>query len=48
MADSIGLTTRRVQAIFADHVGLSPKTLSRIARLQRALAPCAEPAESHA
>ncbi len=38
MADGIGLTTRRVQAIFADHVGLSPKALSRIARLQRALA----------
>jgi AraC-like DNA-binding protein len=38
MADGIGLTTRRVQAIFAEHVGLSPKALSRIARLQRALA----------
>lgn len=37
MADGIGLTTRRVQAIFADQVGLSPKALSRIARLQRAL-----------
>ena len=38
MADGFGLTTRRVQAIFADHVGLSPRALSRIARLQRALA----------
>lgn len=37
MADDIGLTTRRVQAIFADQVGLSPKMLSRISRLQRAL-----------
>ncbi len=38
MASDFGLTTRRVQAIFADHVGLSPKALARIARLQRALA----------
>ena len=37
LADGIGLTTRRVQAIFADQVGLSPKSLARIARLQRAL-----------
>lgn len=38
LADDVGLTTRRVQAIFADQVGLSPKALSRISRLQRALA----------
>lgn len=37
MAAGIGLTTRRVQEIFAGQVGLPPKMLSRIARLQRAL-----------
>lgn len=37
LADGIGLTTRRVQVIFAEQVGLPPKALSRIARLQRAL-----------
>lgn len=37
LADSVGLGTRRVQGIFAEHVGISPRTLARIARLQRAL-----------
>jgi AraC-like DNA-binding protein len=37
LADSVGLGTRRVQGLFADHVGVSPRTLARIARLQRAL-----------
>ncbi len=37
LADSVGLGTRRVQGLFAEHVGLSPRTLARIARLQRAL-----------
>ena len=37
LASGIGLTTRRVQAIFADQVGLAPGALARIARLQRAL-----------
>jgi len=38
LAAAIGLTTRRVEAIFAEQVGLTPKSLARIARLQRALA----------
>lgn len=38
LADTMGLTTRRVQAIFTEQVGLTPKSLARIARLQRALA----------
>ncbi len=37
LADGIGLTSRRVQAIFAGQVGLAPRALFRIARLQRAL-----------
>ena len=37
LAASVGLGTRRVQGIFAEHIGVSPRTLARIARLQRAL-----------
>ena len=37
LADTMGLSTRRVQAIFLEQVGLTPKSLARIARLQRAL-----------
>ena len=32
-----GLSTRRVQGLFAEHVGMSPKQLMRIRRFQRAL-----------
>jgi len=38
LAKSAGLGTRRVQAVFRDQVGLSPKQLLRINRFQRALA----------
>jgi AraC-like DNA-binding protein len=38
LARHVGLSTRRVQLWFRDHVGLSPKQLLRIARFQRALA----------
>ena len=37
MARHVGLSTRRVQTLFRDAVGLSPKQLLRIARFQRAL-----------
>jgi AraC-like DNA-binding protein len=37
LARDVGLGTRRLQAIFAEQVGMSPKMLMRIARLQRAL-----------
>lgn len=37
LARDIGLGTRRVQGIFSEHIGISPRTLARIARLQRAL-----------
>jgi AraC-like DNA-binding protein len=37
LAQGIGLGARRVQGIFAEQVGISPRTLARIARLQRAL-----------
>jgi AraC-like DNA-binding protein len=38
LAKELGLGTRRVDAMFSDHVGLSPKQLLRIFRFQRALA----------
>jgi AraC-like DNA-binding protein len=38
LAAHAGLSARRVQSIFRDDVGLSPKQLLRISRLQRALA----------
>jgi methylphosphotriester-DNA--protein-cysteine methyltransferase len=38
LAARAGVGTRRVQQIFADQVGLSPNTLMRITRFQRALA----------
>ena len=38
LARRAGVSARRVQTIFAEHVGLSPKTLLRIARFQRAVA----------
>ena len=38
IAARAGLGTRRVQMLFAEHVGLAPKLLFRIARFQRALA----------
>ena len=37
LARRMGLSARRVQAIFRDGVGLAPKQLMRIARFQRAL-----------
>jgi AraC-like DNA-binding protein len=37
LAARVGLGTRRVQAMFRDDVGLAPKQLVRITRLQRAL-----------
>ena len=37
LADTLGRSTRTVQRVFADDVGLSPKTLLRIVRIQRAL-----------
>jgi AraC-like DNA-binding protein len=33
-----GVSVRRVQSLFAEHVGLSPKALMRLARFQRAIA----------
>jgi AraC-like DNA-binding protein len=38
LAAHVGLSARRVQSIFRNDVGLSPKQLLRISRLQRALA----------
>jgi len=38
LAKELGLSARRVDAIFREHVGLSPKQLLRIHRFQRALA----------
>ncbi|HEY4303214.1 MAG TPA: helix-turn-helix domain-containing protein [Gemmatimonadaceae bacterium] len=38
LAKEIGLGARRVDALFREHVGLSPKQLLRIHRFQRALA----------
>lgn len=38
LAGEAGLSMRRVQGLFRDDVGLSPKQLHRIARFQRALA----------
>ena len=37
LASRAGLGTRRVQAVFAERVGMSPKMLMRISRFQRAL-----------
>jgi transcriptional regulator GlxA family with amidase domain len=37
LAKELGLGARRVDAMFRDHVGLSPKQLLRIFRFQRAL-----------
>lgn len=37
LAQRAGLSTRRVQTLFRDRVGLAPKQLMRIARFQRAL-----------
>ena len=37
LARRAGLGTRRVQAVFAERVGMSPKMLMRISRFQRAL-----------
>jgi AraC-like DNA-binding protein len=37
VARHAGLSTRRVQTMFAERVGLSPKQLMRISRFQRAL-----------
>lgn len=37
LAHRAGLGTRRVQALFADRVGMSPKMLMRLSRFQRAL-----------
>ena len=37
LARGAGLGTRRVQAVFAERVGMSPKMLMRISRFQRAL-----------
>ena len=37
LAAGVGLSARRVQSLFAEHVGLAPKLLYRIARFQRAL-----------
>jgi AraC-like DNA-binding protein len=38
LARRAGVSTRRVQSLFRDRVGLSPKQLLRIARFQHALA----------
>lgn len=38
LANHLGLGARRVDALFRDHVGLSPKQVLRIYRFQRALA----------
>jgi AraC-like DNA-binding protein len=38
LSAAAGMSERRVQSLFALHVGLSPKTLMRIARFQRAIA----------
>jgi transcriptional regulator GlxA family with amidase domain len=38
LAAAAGMSERRIQSLFAEHVGLSPKTLMRIARFQRAIA----------
>lgn len=38
LAARLGLSARRVQVVFAEMVGLSPKVLMRIGRFQRALA----------
>ena len=37
LSRAIGISTRRLQAVFRDHVGLSPKQLLRVTRFQRAL-----------
>jgi AraC-like DNA-binding protein len=37
LSEAAGVSVRRVQTLFADHVGLSPKALMRIARFQRAM-----------
>ena len=38
LAAAAGVSMRRVQSLFAEQVGLSPKSLMRIARFQRAIA----------
>jgi len=38
LAREVGLSVRRVERLFADDIGLSPKQIHRIHRLQRALA----------
>ena len=38
IAQEVGLGVRRVQGLFVDAIGMSPKTLMRISRFQRALA----------
>ena len=38
LAKELGVGVRRMDALFGDHVGLSPKQLLRIFRFQRALA----------
>jgi AraC-like DNA-binding protein len=45
LARQAGLGTRRVQAVFAERVGMSPKMLMRISRFQRALRIARERAE---
>jgi AraC-like DNA-binding protein len=45
LARHAGLGVRRVQAVFADRIGMSPKMLMRITRLQRALRIARERAE---
>lgn len=37
LSRSAGVSTRRLQTLFRDHVGLSPKQLLRVTRFQRAL-----------
>jgi AraC-like DNA-binding protein len=37
LAREAGVSTRRIQMLFRDHVGLSPKQLLRVTRFQRAL-----------
>jgi len=37
LANQLGCSARTVQRVFADHVGLTPKTLLRVVRVQRAL-----------
>jgi AraC-like DNA-binding protein len=42
LAAEIGLGDRRLQQLFREHVGLSPKALCRLARLRAVLARCRE------